>query len=136
MNPLILKAAEHSKPSSNDDNRKFWFGCLGVRNNDGVEVLSKNGSIHLLFSQSLNPNEMQRRAEYHAEGRVLKKMTKGGSLYVARVSRQTGDLILSRPCGLCRAKIRSYRIDKVYYSINNIQYGIWYPKEDIDKIVG
>lgn len=130
----ILQAGRLALPDREDDERNFWFGCVGIRN-DGVVVSSRNGSVQQLFSKSLNPDEMQKISDYHAEGRVLKKMTRGGTLYVARVSRQTRQLQLARPCGRCRARIRSYRIDKVYYSISNDEYGLWLPMEaEDDKI--
>ena len=133
MHKLILKAAVYSIPVIDDDPRGFWIGCIGIRN-DQRKVIARNGSIQQLFSMSLDPTEMQKRSEYHAEGRILNKMTKGGEMFVARISRQTGELMMARPCGYCRAKIRSYRINKVYYSVNNDQYGVWLPQSNTDRI--
>ena len=133
MHPLIIKAASFAPPTVQNDPREYWIACIGVRN-DSVEIISRNGSIQHLFSLSLSPSEMRKNASYHAEGRVLRKMTRGGEMYVARVSRQTGGLVMSRPCRLCQAKIRSYRIDKVYYSINDHQYGVWLPQADTDRV--
>ncbi len=132
MIAFLIQAGQIALPDDRSlDPRAFWFGCVGVRT-DGAVVVSKNGSIQNCFSKSMNPDEMQKISDHHAEGRVIKKMTRGGVIYVSRISRLTKELILARPCSRCRARIRSHKIDKVYYSINKDQYGVWSPKSDPD----
>ena len=72
----------------------------------------------------------------HAEGRVLRKMDYGGVLYIARVKRKDYTLALSAACPMCQIKIKSKGIRKVYYTINDFQYGIWYVKKDCHIIIG
>jgi len=133
MLSLIKLAGKIAVPVSDDDRRSFWLGCVGIRN-DGVMVSSRNGNIRNMFSKNTVNVESDKSCEYHAEGRALRKMDKGGILYVARISRKDGSFVMSRPCPLCQAKIKAKKIEKVYYSINNRQYGVYYPSKDLDKV--
>jgi tRNA(Arg) A34 adenosine deaminase TadA len=126
----ILMAAKIALPSNDISNkRNFWLGCVGIRV-DGAVVSSQNGAVELTNTVSrheLIPNS-------HAEGRVLRKLGKGGVMYVARVSRLDGQLKMSRPCFICRVRIKAAKVEKVFYSIDNNHYGIWFVDEDYDKI--
>jgi len=89
----------------------------------------KNGAFY-----SSAVDDYQAVPAVHAEGRVLRKMDFGGTLYVARVARKDQSLQMARPCGMCQVKIKSKGIKKVYYTINNTQFGVWYPKTETDRI--
>jgi len=128
MLDLLLFAAKVALPDDGKDWRGFWIGAVGIRK-DGTMVFSKNGAF---FSTTVN--DYQAVPEVHAEGRVLRKMDFGGTLYVARVARKDRSLQMARPCGMCQVKIRSKGIKKVYYTINDKQFGVWYPKSDKDRI--
>ncbi len=58
----------------------------------------------------------------HAEARVVKKMNYGGTVYVARVSRD-GHLAMAKPCFSCMMAMKSRFVEKVFYSINDGEYG-------------
>lgn len=129
MLSLLHQAAEIARPSIQKDYRDFWLGAIGLRE-DGVMVSSKNGAASFrteIKSYQLLPTS-------HAEGRVLRKHGRGGVIYVARVSKKDGSLAMARPCGMCQVKLRAAKVSKVYYTINNNTYGIWYPDSDTDKI--
>jgi tRNA(Arg) A34 adenosine deaminase TadA len=129
MIDMIRLAAKVALPTSDIDPRNFWLGCIGVRR-DGVLVSAKNGATVYYDTvpyYHLIPNS-------HAEGRVLRKLGKGGILYVARVSRKDGSLAMSRPCDMCAVRIRAAKVKKVYYSINEDHYGLWLPQQDEEKI--
>lgn len=121
-------AARISLPTDDNDPRNFWLGCVGVRR-DGVIVSAKNGAVlaSANYNYQLIPNS-------HAEGRTLRKLGKRGTLYVARVSKKTRSYAMARPCGVCQIRIRASNVDKVVYTINENQYGIWYPNSDTDKV--
>lgn len=126
---LLLQAAQIALPSIDKDYRDFWLGCIGIRE-DGVTVSAKNGAASFrttIKSYQLLPTS-------HAEGRVLRKLGKGGIIFVARVSKKDNSLAMARPCGMCQTKIRAAKACKVYYTINNDTYGIWIPNSDTDKI--
>lgn len=130
---MLKLAGKIAIPVMDNDPRGFWLGCIGIRK-DGVLVSARNGSIQHMFSKSLDPDLADKSCEYHAEGRALRKMDKGGVLYVSRVSRKDGSLTMARPCVLCQSKIKTQKIIKVYYTVNHNQYGIWYPEHDKDKV--
>ena len=126
---MLLLAAKVALPTIDDDPRSFWLGCVGIRK-DGVIVSSRNGSSQFqdyIEYHQFNPNA-------HAEGRVLRKLGKYGSIFVSRVAKKDGSLAMARPCPMCQTRIKSAKISKVYYSINNEQYGIWYTDNDYDKV--
>lgn len=115
------------------DKRTYMLGCVGIRK-DGVLISARNGSIQHMFSKSLDPELNDKSCDYHAEGRALRKMDKGGILYVTRVSRKDGSMAMAKPCPRCSAKIRTQKIEKVYYTVNNFQYGVWHVESDKDIV--
>lgn len=129
MLDFLLEAAELAVPTSNTDLRSFWLGALGVRR-DGVIVSSRNGAVS--FSSSVQMSNVN--VNSHAESRLLRKLGKDGVIFVSRVLRKDRSLAMARPCPDCQLKIRAHRVKKVYYTINDNQFGIWFPKEDKDKV--
>lgn len=130
MHPMLIQAAKVALPTSDNDKRNFWLGCIGLRD-DGATVSSRNGAAE--FSSTIENYQLMPNS--HAEGRVLRKLGKRGILYVARVSRKDRSLAMSQPCGMCQVRIRGFDVRKVYYTINENQYGIWLPSSDSYRIV-
>jgi hypothetical protein len=52
-------------------------------------------------------------------------------IYVARIRRDTRELALARPCATCLPRIKAMKIQFVYYSINDFEYGVI----NLDKLV-
>jgi len=119
---MLEMAAGVALPTNPNDMRRFWLGCVGIRN-DGATVSSKNGATQ--FSSHIENYQLLPHS--HAEGRILRKIGKGGTLYVARVSRKDRSLKLAAPCGMCSVLIRSAKVERVFYSIDDISYGLWFP---------
>jgi hypothetical protein len=94
------------------------LGAVGVRK-DGVIVSAKNGSVKV----SSADGDGFSFPTAHAEHRCVKKMDVGGVVYVARVLRD-GSLAMSKPCPDCERSLRGRGIKKVYYSINDVEYGV------------
>jgi cytidine deaminase len=128
MLDLLLLAAKISLPTNDKDIRDFWLGCVGIRR-DGAMVFSKNGAVY-----STKVDDYQLIPSSHAEGRILKKLDRGSIIYVARVKRRDKTLAMASPCGMCRVRIRGRGVKKVFYTINENQYGVWFVKENIDKV--
>ncbi len=129
LNMLNL-AAEIALPTNDNDKRNFYLGCVGLRQ-DGVLVSSKNGASE--FSASVKQYQLLPNA--HAEGRVLRKLGKGGIMFVARVAKKDDKLAMAFPCSMCQVRIRGMKIEKVYYSINENQYGIWCVEKNTHKVI-
>lgn len=129
MLPLLISASQIAVPNDGNDKRNFWLGAIGIRN-DGVSVSSKNGAS--AFSASVETYHLTPNS--HAEGRLLRKLGKYGVVYVARVSRKDRSLAMARPCSMCRIRLKANRVIKVYYTIDQNHYGIWFPNNDSDRI--
>lgn len=125
--------------ASEDVHIKSAIGALGIRT-DGAIIKSVNGSIRNGYAQS-NATYSQSLAKsgiYHAEGRLLRKIDSGAVIYVARKRRDVlgfrEAMACARPCEHCRNSTRGFRVKKIFYTIDENLYGIYYPMSDTDKI--
>lgn len=107
------------KALTREDQRTFFLGCVAIRK-DGARVVSSN-------SPSSTPNRTA-----HCEYKALKKCDRGATLFVARV-KADGSYGMSRPCPNCSKAIISKDVEKVYYTINENQYGVWNVNKDSDR---
>lgn len=126
---LLHQAAEVALPSSDIDYRDYWLGAVGVRE-DGVIVSAKNGAASFrttIKSYQLLPTS-------HAEGRVLRKLGKGGTIFVARVSKKDRCWAMARACSICQVQLKAAKVKRVYYTIDSNHYGVWFPHNNTDKI--
>lgn len=121
-------AANMAKPQTNNDRRAFWLGAVYIRA-DGKIVKARNGESFSTKYESFSSHPA-----YHAEGRVLRKADHEGILYVARISRNNGDLALAKPCPKCSTLIEKYKVRYVYYTIDPFNFGIWNVCKDIHII--
>lgn len=128
MLELLKAAAKVAMPSDNSDIRSYFLGCIGIRK-DGTIVHSRNGAVH-----STSIDNYQLIPDAHAECRTIKKMDRGGILYVARVRRKDKCLAMSMPCAICRIKIKAKGIKKVYFTIDENYYGLWLVDKNQFKI--
>jgi len=93
------------------DNRTFLLGAVGVRN-DGVIVSSSN-----IAAPDYAP-------EHHAETRLVRKMTPGSTVWVARVAKKDGNWAMARPCAGCEMRLRRAGVKKVVYTIGPNEWGV------------
>lgn len=94
-------------------NRKACIGAIGIRGDGTIVHSSSAGDQKHKF-----PNG-------HAEARVLRKMDKfAPEIYVARIRRDTMQFALARPCITCMPRIKHMKIGKVFYTINEHEYGV------------
>ena len=128
MPGLLVLAAEVSLPTTDDDRRNYWLGAIGIRR-DGVLVSAKNGAVF-----STTTENYQLMPGSHAEGRCLRKLGKGGTIYVARVLKRTNDYAMARPCPMCMTLLCSAKIERAFYTIDSLHYGVYYPKNNRDEI--
>ena len=107
---LAMAAAVAGDNPERYDNRSFYLGAVGLRN-DGVLVTAKN-----IASKNIVPT-------HHAEARVVRKLTPNSVVWVARVSRSNGGWTMSRPCENCQRIMRSAGVKKVVYTIAPNEWG-------------
>jgi len=132
MLDLLHLAAKYAA-LKHDDDRVFLLGAVGVRN-DGRLVHAQNSSVldtlkHVDWAKKY---VYKRFPESHAEVRLTRKLGFGATVYVARVTRNDGGLAMARPCECCQHVLKAFRVKRVYYSINNFEWGVWDPKKNID----
>lgn len=96
------------------ESRNFTLGCIAKRR-DGAMVFSSNGKTKIPAPSA------------HAEARVLRKAGRGATIWVSRVLHD-GAWALAKPCKKCQALIRSYGVERVYYTIGPGEWGIWNPQ--------
>ncbi len=103
------------------DHRAFLLGAIGQRS-DGKLVKARNGSANVQVRKGHAEYRLQQKLDYHA------------TIYVVRIRIDNGCYAMSRPCSQCRKCLFSKVVDKVYYSVNDEQYGIYYPAEERDVV--
>lgn len=127
MLELLKLAGEIAMPTDRNDPRNFWLAAIGIRK-DNVQVVSRNGAVHS------TSHEYKQVALAHAEARAVRKLGRGGIVYVSRISRKTLDLAMARPCPTCQIKLKAAKVEKVFYSISPSSYGIWIPETGKERI--
>lgn len=125
MLDLITLAARVAVSPDPNDPRGFLVGSVGVRK-DGTVVSARNGAV---IATDVT-GRWRSFPQAHAEARCVKKMDHGGEVYVARVSRGDGRLLMSRPCRTCQRALLSRGVKRVYYSVSETEYGVW----DLDSV--
>ncbi len=108
----FAKALAAAKPDS-DTIRDQRVGVVGVAD-FGFEANSRNLSSR------------ERCPEVHAEVRLMKRMPKGTTIYLARAMK-SGHIGIAMPCKTCRAFLRGKNV-KVYYTIDDVTYGVMHIK--------
>ena len=111
----IAKKAALSKK----DGRDYIICAIAIRN-DGVLVHAVNGYV-------LMNNENNRKDSYpagHAEHRLAKKLDKGATVYVCRLSKNTNEYRMAKPCPDCERRLKASGVKKVFYTISNHEYGV------------
>lgn len=105
----LYQAAKIAQDITKD--QRFRLTAL-ARRKDGTLVAARNGS-------SLQPNPAS-----HAEARVLKKIDETSTIYVARVTKGSGELAMARPCVDCVRVMRRRNVKVAIYSISEREFGV------------
>lgn len=102
---LVMAAATAVQGSDISlDIRSYRLGAVGLRADD-VIVASRN-----LPAQDCIP-------EHHAETRLVRKLTRGSVVWVARIGR-TGAWRMARPCKGCENCLRASGIKRIVYTVS------------------
>ena len=59
----------------------------------------------------------------HAEARLARKIDYGSVVYVARTLK-SGEIAMARPCDRCYAVLKAKGVNKIYYTVNDSEYGV------------
>ena len=109
---------------SRKDKRSFLIGCVAVRN-DGALVRSRNSPV------VMGNVEHTSYPRAHAEFKISKKLDVGAIVFVCRIRELDGKYKLARPCPSCQMILRNCGVKTVYYTINDVEYGVL----DLDKMI-
>jgi tRNA(Arg) A34 adenosine deaminase TadA len=117
---IFKEAAEVAASTGSHDRRSYLLAAMGQRK-DGAWIKSANGAV----SSSVSGG-MISLPHSHAEVRALRKLGRGApALYVVRLLRKDGAFANARPCYMCATFLRSYRVERVYFTIDSNTYGLW-----------
>lgn len=75
---------------------------------------------------SVNSSSVDRAPRAHAECRIVGKLDRGVTVYVARPMAD-GTWGMAKPCPGCRIALRAFGVKKVYYTISQGNYGVMVP---------
>ncbi len=117
LDSKMLAVAAREATRGNDrfgERRQFMIGAVGIRK-DGVMVYSRN-----VASAEPAPN-------HHAETRLVRKMTPGSVVWVARIAKGTGGWAMARPCPNCQRRLKAAGVEKVVYTIGPGEWGTMEP---------
>lgn len=109
-----LRIASHISSRGNK-HRKAFIGAVG-RRSDGAVVMSWNGSSA--------GTTIDRCPNAHAEARLARKLDFGSVVYVARVRRDDGRMVMAKPCAHCERTLRNRGVIRVEYSISENEFGV------------
>jgi hypothetical protein len=99
---------------SKADGRSFLLGSVAIRG-DGAMVRAMN-------APSIEPNRMA-----HSEYRVSRMLDSGATVYVARIRLIDGSFGMAKPCRDCYKILKGKRVKRIYYTINDNEYGVIEP---------
>ena len=116
---LAFKCAEKS------NHGRSKHGAVLVKGGSIVNI-AKNSNNYTSFGQRFRKYDNPYKATHHAEIACIlgldKSITKGATIYVARVSK-AGEPRNSKPCELCQSVLKHVGVKKAIYSTND-GYGI------------
>lgn len=124
---FLMLAIKAAMPTSENDLRNYYLGCVGLRK-DRTIIFSQNGAF--VYSSPIEMQKYKKLSSAHAECRALRKMDKGGELFVARIRKLDKSIAMAMPCQMCQVKIKAAGIKRVFFTINQHQYGVWSVSSD------
>ena len=125
VSEYFLKAKEVAL--SKKDRRNFYLGAIGIRS-DGAVVSSTNGPAVMMDDDKGRKKSFP---QAHAEYRLARKLDVDAVVFVCRVKRGSKKIGLARPCEDCQRVLKAVGVKKVYYTINNREYGVLYLNKKI-----
>ena len=110
MLKMAASIAQKSRDKYHQGGQEFHLGAVGVRK-DGATVHAHNSYRR----GALSPLS-------HAEYRILSRLGRGETLYVARVLHDDS-WGMARPCSGCMEAMKNRGVKKVIYTIGPDEYG-------------
>lgn len=121
MHKYLHMAACHA--AKGHPGRRAFVGAIGIRD-DGTIVKSHNGRADVTRCGGLMDVGTVIATRNHAEARLVRKAGHGSTVFVGRVRRDTGAMVLARPCKNCYNILKNHGVKKCYYTISDHEYGV------------
>lgn len=97
--------------SERDQRKSFLLASIGIRK-DGAMVRAVNSGAFLPTIDA------------HSEWRLCKRLDLGTKeVYVARIRLLNGEFAMARPCDQCYRALWRKRVEKIYYTISQKEFG-------------
>lgn len=112
--------------ASRKDERLFILGTVGLRGSDQKLVKSRN--LPVMIDQKY----MDSRVEHypfphkHSEANLCAKLTPKSVIWNARLRRLDNKMAMARPCKTCEKLLRYAGVEKAYYTISEVEYGVMF----------
>jgi len=119
-----FEKAREAALAKRNDFRNFYVGAVGIRS-DGAVVSATNGPA-VLNEKEKSKGRKHSFPQAHAEYRLCRKLDVGAIVFVYRVKRGSKKVGKARPCEDCQRVLRAVGVSKVYYTINEFEYGVMY----------
>jgi cytidine deaminase len=98
----------------------YSLAAVGIRS-DGATVTSVNG-----WNTDVEP-------KHHAEGRLIRKLDSGSTIFVARIKKD-GTVAMAKPCPACQILLRARRVHEVHFTIDEASWGTLNLSDGTEKI--
>lgn len=103
---MLAMAAQFAKLGK--DSRSFCLGAMAIRDDETI-VYAYNGNPHYPTPAA------------HCEARLVRKLDKGATVYLVRLTKN-GEWANSKPCPDCMRALKRKYVKKIYYTIAPKQY--------------
>lgn len=118
--------------TSRSDERLFRVGACAVRGSDQKIVKARN--LPVMIDQDVMDSYTERYVypHAHAESSLIKKITPKSVVFVARGRKLNNQMAMARPCQTCETLLGYAGVEKVYYTISELEYGVMFLKSKKD----
>jgi len=116
------------KLAGNSTYGNFRHGAVLIGGGSSILGLGVNSDKYSSIGSRYRPPE-KGESTYHAEiaaiSNIPRKITKGSTIFVARISKNNSDTRLSKPCPMCHEVLKAQGVKKVFYTVDNETIGFY-----------
>jgi cytidine deaminase len=106
----------------------FRHGAVLIGGGNAIIGMGVNSEKYSSIGAKYRPDH-KGQSTYHAEivsvNNIARNLTKGATIFVARIAKNSGEDRMSKPCSMCHAVLKAQGVKKVYYTIDNETIGYY-----------
>jgi tRNA(Arg) A34 adenosine deaminase TadA len=114
------------------DERLFLLGTVAIRGSDQKIVKSRNLPVMIDQDVMSGYNTRYPYPHKHSEANIIAKITPKTVIWNARGRKLDGRFAMARPCQTCETLLGYAGVEKVYYTISELEYGVMFLKSKKD----